>query len=111
MNDRNFDELLREYASSPVPSLPGSFIQDVLREIRLRKSSSRHDEGWLSEVYALFFRPELLAATFSIAVAVGLAYPAMMSSPNPAIARSSLGLDVFSHSTNHLPSELLEKAQ
>jgi hypothetical protein len=111
MNDRDIDELLREYADSPVPSLPGSFTQDVLREIRLRNADLDHGESWLSEVYALFLRPGLVAVTFSIAVAIGVAYPAMMSSPNSAIAVSSLGLDVFSHSTSHLPSELLAKAQ
>jgi hypothetical protein len=111
MNDRNFDELLRKYADSPVPSLPGSFTQDVLREIRLRKESSRHAESWFSEIYTLFFRPGPLVATFSLVALVALSYPSIMSSASSATAVSSLGLDVFSHSTIHLPSELLSNAK
>jgi hypothetical protein len=111
MNDRNLDELLRNYADCPVPSLPGSFTQDVLREIRLRKTSPRPAESWLSELYTLVFRPGFLAASFSLAIMVGIAFPAMMRPTNPSAIASSLGLDVFSRSMTELPSGTLANAQ
>ena len=111
MDDLNLDKLLTRYAEAPVPALPGSFQQDVLREIRLRKGDSRQSDGWLSEIYTLFFRPGFLAASFSLAVAVGLAFPAMMRPAAPMQTASSLGLDVFSHSMVELAPGDLASAQ
>jgi anti-sigma factor RsiW len=104
MDDRDLDEFLKRYANASVPALPGSFPQNVLREIRLRRGSSRQKEGWLSELYTLFFRPGFMAASFSLAIVVGFAFPAMMRPANPALTANSLGLDVFSHSMVELPS-------
>ena len=111
MDDRKLDELLKSYAKAPVPALPGAFPQNVLREIRLRAADAHPAESWLTELYALFFRPRLLAASFTMAVIVGLVLPVMMGPPNSATAASSLGLEVFSHSMSQLPSGLLAKAQ
>jgi hypothetical protein len=109
MDDRNLNELLRTYAGAPIPALPGSFPQDVLREIRLRKDARKSD--WLSEIYALLFRPGVLAASFSLAILVGVGLPAMMRPTNPGLTASSLGLGVFSSSMSELPSGTLASAQ
>jgi hypothetical protein len=109
MDDRNLNELLRSYADAPIPALPGSFPQDVLRAIRLRKDARKGD--WLSEIYALFFRPGVLAASFALAVLVGFGLPVMMRPTNPGLAASSLGLGVFSRSMSELPSGMLASAQ
>ena len=109
MDDRNLIELLRSYADAPIPALPGSFPQDVLREIRLRNDARKSD--WLSEIYALFFRPGVLAASLSLAVLVGFGLPTMMSPTNPGLTASSLGLGVFSHSMSELPSGMVASAQ
>lgn len=109
MDDPDLNQLLNRFANTPVPNLPSSFAQDVLREIRLRNTKKQSEESWLSEIYRLLLKPGLLAGALGVAVVVGISLPTMMSSRDSDRAAQSLGLEVFSHSTNHLPSELLAK--
>jgi len=106
MNDRKFDDLLKSYSDSPVPALPGSFTQDVLREIRMRK---RPEESWLSEISALLFRPRLMAASLSLAILIGVLLPTMAGTSKSTLAAKSLGLEIFSDSG--MPSGLLSQTQ
>ncbi len=109
MDDSDFNQLIKAVARrSPAP-LPGSFGQDVLREIRLRED--RHG-GWLQEICHLFLHPRLLAGSTAVVLAVALVFPAMISrAAEPTRAADHLGLGVFSVSSSNLPSGLLAKAR
>lgn len=102
MNKYHLDELLGNYAKTSAPPLPGSFSQNVLREIRLRKASQQESPGWLSEIYNGIFHPRLLTASLALAIVVAIAIPSTLSSSSPSRAATSLGLDVFSSA--ELPS-------
>ena len=90
------DELLKSYAERPIPPLPGSFSQNVLREIRLQKTAQQKSAGWTAEIYQWLFRPQLLAASAMIAICVGVIAPSMISSTSSSLAATGLGLQVFS---------------
>lgn len=96
MNKYHLDELLENYAKKSAPPLPGSFSQNVLREIRLRKAAQQESPGWLSEIYSWVFHPRLLTASLSLAIIVAVLIPSIIPSPSSSQAAHGLGLDVFS---------------
>jgi len=109
MKYRQFEDLLEEFRQCEVPSLPGSFASDVLREIRLR-SAAEHEAGLLPSLLALF-RPSLLAASLSVAIAVGVVLPGMVLPADQSPTVSSLDLNVFSAGSSYFPSGLLAKTR
>jgi len=100
-----FDELLTECRATGLPALPGSFSANVLREIRLRHSGEKVESGWLSLLLGCL-RPGMVAASFAIALAVGVLVPGLTRSNDNSLAADGLGLHVFS--TSNTSSGLLK---
>lgn len=111
MNEKRLDEVLNEYRAQCAPPLPGSFAQDVFREVRLR--STQPKIGWLADLISTGLRPTTLAASFLLALAVGATLPVLArdSNPdsNPELAITSLNLNVFSSTSAEIPSGLLSR--
>lgn len=102
---RTVDDLLAKYRRAAIPALPGSFPSDILREIRLRSTDPSADSGWFSPLFA-FLRPGMMAASLSLAFAVGVLVPGFNRANDHSIAVDGLGLNVFS--TAKMPSGLLK---
>lgn len=109
MNCRGFEDLLGEFRRRDVPALPGSFPSDVLREIRRRTAADR-EAGWLPLLLSLF-RPSLLAAGLSVAIAVGVVMPGIVRPADRSPVTSGPDLNVFSTDSPYFPSGLLAKTR
>ncbi|MGC1479365.1 MAG: hypothetical protein WA771_02580 [Chthoniobacterales bacterium] len=105
----NLDSLLAAYREREIPELPGSFAQDVLRDIRQRRSAPEARRGWWQEFLEMACRPSRLVAGLSVAIAIGVLIP-YTTLPSEA-SRSVQGLDlaVFSGAARNLPSGLLTR--
>ncbi|MEI8312813.1 MAG: hypothetical protein WCH98_18850 [Verrucomicrobiota bacterium] len=101
MKTPDFDELLAGYRQVAIPELPGSFSADVLREIRLRGAG--RESGWFSSLFACL-RPGMIAASLSLALAVGAIVPGLARGNGTSMAAAGLGLNVFSSSASNMPS-------
>ena len=104
MNDSSLDDLLRQSASRSEAALPGTFQQNVRREIRQRKETEPRFAGSL---FDLVLRPQVLFASLVLAVALGIGFGARSEDPTIAETRRALELEVFSASAPALPSTLL----
>ena len=105
MKRLDFDELLAECRVAGIPSLPGAFSADVLREIRLRSSERKEESGWFSQLFACL-RPGMVAASLGLALVVGVLVPGHIRESGESLAADGLGLHVFS--TSNTPSGLLK---
>ncbi|MGC1478939.1 MAG: hypothetical protein WA771_00420 [Chthoniobacterales bacterium] len=102
----DLDSLLATYRESRVPALPGSFAQDVLRDIRLRRTAPPRS-GWWQEVLAGLHRPSFITASLSLALVVGAIAPFALGTSDSALSVRGLDLGVFSSSAQDFPSGLL----
>lgn len=73
MKPHELDPLLAELGARPLPGLPGSFRQDVWREIRRRQpecgpSWTERIEQWL----AALLQPQPVLASLALAVFIGV---------------------------------------
>ncbi len=109
MNDSKLDDLLAELARRKAPDLPGSFSQDVLREIRLRGSRSNESVPWMVRLLQSWLQPRSFALAVTAAVVFGAALPITWKSDSGSQAAASLDLNVFSSSAPNAPSGLLAK--
>ena len=101
----DLDSLLSLDRERPVPTLPGSFTGDVLREIRQRQGEPASILGWWIDLLDFAMQPARLA----VALAVALVVSSLVSysiRPAPIFSRPDLG--VFSSATLNLPSGRLE---
>lgn len=105
MRKPDFDDLLTAYRQAAIPLLPSSFPSNVLREIRLRSTESKTESGWFSSLFA-FLRPGMIAASLSLALAIGLLVPGLARGNDNSMTEIGLGLNVFS--TSKMPSGLLK---
>jgi hypothetical protein len=109
MNDQKLDDLLVDLARERIPELPGSFSQDVLREIRLRQDHTEEKDSWFGAVLHPWLWPRVFAVSLTAAVTMGLVLPLAVLGNNASMAISSLDLNVFSNFTPNLPSGLLSR--
>jgi hypothetical protein len=96
MNNRDLDELLRSYASKPVPSLPGNLENAVWREIRLRRERLVREPllDWLA---ACVWRGNSAAVSVLAAAALGAGFAGFAQNASTARPISlALNLQVFS---------------
>jgi len=109
MKYRHFEDLLAEFQRCDAPPLPISFPADVLREIRLRSASQQAacEVGWLPSLRALLFRPSLLPASLSVAIAVGALMPGFVIPASQPPPMSGSDWNVFSTASPYFPSGLL----
>lgn len=105
----DFDSLLAQYGECPVPALPGSFSDDVLRRIRQSTHAEVRPGNWWHNFLETALRPALLVVGVSAALTVGAVFPHVMRSPDLDLTVSALDLGVFSSSTQNLPSGLLDR--
>ena len=103
MKTPDFDELLAGYRQVAIPELPGSFSADVLREIRLRGAGAGTESGWFFSLFACL-RPGMIAASLSIALAVGALVPGLPRRTGSSMVAAGLGLNIFSSSASNMPS-------
>ena len=109
MNNSKLDGLLAGLAERKVPDLPGSFSQDVLREIRLRDSRADELQPWLTRLLQSWLQPKTFALAVTAAVIFGAAVPITLKPDSTSLAVTSLDLNVFSSSAPNAPSGLLAK--
>ena len=107
MNNSTLDGLLAGLAERKVPDLPGSFSQDVLREIRLRESRANESQPWLTRLLQSWLQPKTFAMAVTAAVIFGAAVPISLQTDNTTMAVKGLDLNVFSSSAPNAPSGLL----
>lgn len=105
MRTPGFDELMMKCRQAAIPALPGSFSANVLREIRQRSATDKTESGWFSLLFG-FLRPGIVAASLSLALAVGLLVPGLTRNDVNSMAADGLGLNVFS--TSKMPSGLIK---
>jgi hypothetical protein len=110
MSDSKLDDLLARLGRRDPSSLPGSFSQDVLREIRLRKSE-RADTlpPWRAGLIQFWLRPQSFALAVTAAVMIGAMLPLAWQTDDTAQIIEGLDLNVFSSSAPNAPSGLLAK--
>lgn len=104
----NLDSLLPLYRERLVPTLPGSFSVDVLREIRQRRRETAMSRNWWLDFLDLAMRPSPLAAALSVALVVS-SLVSYAATPSPNF--SGHDMDVFSSATPNLPSGLLGRVR
>lgn len=109
MNYSKLDSLLAGLAERKVPDLPGSFSQDVLREIRLRESRAKESQPWLTRLLQSWLQPKTFAMAVTAAVIFGAAMPISLQTDSTTMAVKGLDLNVFSSSAPNAPSGLLVK--
>ncbi len=107
MNDFELDDLLAGLAGRKAPDLPGSFGDDVLREIRLRKTSASESPPWLVGLLQSWLHPRCFALAIAAAVILGAVMPLAFTRSDTSMAIASLDLNVFSSSSLNTPSGLL----
>lgn len=103
--NNDFDKLLSLHRERPVPALPGSFGDDVRREIRLRSSMER--SVWWEDALDLVRRPGAQFAALTAAVLIGLLAPGLHPTGRTIDAAAALGMDVFSSRDSNFPTGLL----
>jgi hypothetical protein len=108
MDDPTLDKLLDAYRERPRGSLPGSFQQNVWREIRRRKADDEARAAapwaWLLE---LVLRPQMVLAVLAFALVLGTAIGVQRPVREAAMTRAALDLQVFGGASPSLPSTLL----
>jgi len=109
MNEQKLDALLVDLARQRIPDLPGSFAQDILREIRLRQDHMEEKESWFGTLLHTWPLPRVFAVSMTAAVMVGLVLPLAVMDNDDAMAVNSLDLNIFSNSAPNLPSGLLSR--
>ncbi len=97
------DDLLREVARRPVPSLSGQFEQRVWRAIRQR----RKETGWLDAWLSLLWQPRFAVAAVMIGLVVGGIMGAWEERIDHLRVRHSLHLEEFSSRAPSLASTLV----
>ena len=107
MDQSSLDQLLQQRREKPAPVLPGSFSQNVWREIRQRKAA-REPAASVS-LWHWLLRPQIVLAALTLAIAVGVAVGAGNWAPvsQAAQTREALDLEVFGRDASALPSTLL----
>ena len=103
------DSLLAAYRGTVIPELPGSFADDVLRAIRLRKSESTAVRSWCQDFLETVLRPSVFAAGVSVAIAVGALVPYVTHPAETGLAVRGLDLGIFSSNASVLPSGRLSR--
>lgn len=88
--------------------LPGSFSQNVWREIRQRKADQEPNISAASFWYWLV-RPHAVLAALALAITVGVGVGSRSSAAPAAQAHEALDLQVFGGKAAALPSTLLAK--
>lgn len=108
MDDPSLDSLLNRLRDRREAALPGTFEQNVWREIRLRKSSSLEVEGsFWSRALDLILRPQTVAVSLAVALALGVGLGGRGTEPHTAQTHAALDLQVFGSASPSLPSTLL----
>lgn len=101
----DLDSLLATYREREVPALPGSFTQDVLRDIRQRLVAPQ--PSWWQDALAGFLRPSSIVAALSVALVTGAMAPYALRPSDTSLSAKGLDLGVFSSGAQNVPSGLL----
>lgn len=109
MNNSKLDDLLAGLAERKVPDLPGSFSQNVFREIRLHESRTDESQLWLARLLQFWLQPKTFALAVTAAVIFGAVVPITFKTDSTSLAVTGLDLNVFSSSAPNAPSGLLAK--
>lgn len=101
----DFDDLVHSRRmTAPEMSSAGAFAQDVLREIRLRKSAASSGKSHWLDVFDGFLKPAILAAGLAVALTVGAVTPYLV---HPLLLQPSVAMtdmEIFTGSSRSLPS-------
>lgn len=109
MHDQDLTELLRLRREKTPPVLPGSFQQDVLREIRRRAAAQgAGGPGWLNWLLEPFRQPLYAGASLAFAIILGAAFGGYAMADESRLASRALDLQVFTSRSSALPSTLLQ---
>ncbi len=112
MDDQNLDQLLAQRRALPLPSLPGSFQQDVWRAIRQRKAAlAESPHPWLAWLLEPLLHPAMLFGALSLAVMLGVGVGSAASDHRAAQTRSALDLEVFGSASPALPATLIARVE
>lgn len=108
MDDQDLTALLHLHREKPLPALPLSFQEDVLRAIRRRSVESACGKpGWLKWLLEPFRQPLFAEVSLSFAMLIGTALGAYAIADDAQIASRALDLEVFMSRSPALPSTLL----
>lgn len=105
----SIDSLLTAYRGTAIPALPGSFTDDVLRAIRLRKSETTSTRHWCQDFLETVLRPSVLVTGVSVAIAVGGFVTYSTHPAETGLAVRGLDLGIFSSYASGLPSGRLSR--
>ena len=105
MDDHILTNMLSQLRAAPLPSLPGSFRQDVWRAIRQRRP--QNSASWVATFFEPFFRPALSVTALIVAMFLGASVGSMAVDLRGTQTREALGLEVFGSSAPTLPATLL----
>jgi hypothetical protein len=95
MKTHEFDHVLTELGKRPLPDLPGSFRQDVWREIHQRQQEPVVSwRGQIDQWLALFLQPQPILASLILAVMVGASGAAWVQ-PSQGLSKSGLDMALF----------------
>lgn len=106
MDDFSLDRLLRERREQGRTNLPGSFSQNVWREIRQQKAQ-RTPSTLASALWNLLLRPQMVGVTLGMAITLGVGVGVQHDSTGAAQTHVALDLNVFGASSPALPATLL----
>jgi negative regulator of sigma E activity len=106
MNQSSLDRLLQQRWKQAEGTLPGSFSQNVWREIRQRKADEEPSTIAVSFWHWLL-QPPAVAAALVLAVTVGVGVGSRPPISSAARAHQALDLQVFGGQASALPSTLL----
>ena len=109
MDEHSFTHLVAHLRAAPLPTLPGSFRQNVWRTIRQR--SARSAASWWAWFFEPLLKPAMAVAALTLAMIVGAGSSMAPVGPRAAETRRALGLEVFSPSAPALPTTLMAHAR
>ena len=108
MDHSSLDRLLQERREKAASALPGSFSQNVWREIRQRKAT-REPSVNPASFWLWLLRPQAVLAALALAITVGIGVGSRSPVSSAARAHQALDLQVFGGEAAALPSTLLAK--
>ena len=105
MDHSSLDRTLQQRREIASPELPGSFSQNVWREIRQRKAAQ--EPAVAVSFWHWLLRPQMVALALTVAVAVGVGVGSKRFVSSTMQTHQALDLQVFGDSASALPSTLL----
>ncbi len=106
MNSQKLDAMLNKLILEPLPQVPASLEADVFRQIRLadERHESRLGWAWLLNPWMV---PRAAVACLGVALLAGFLAGTLLFRSKHSTVSASLGMEVFSAYSPHLPSTRL----